>query len=133
MERLTDIHKKDVTAADYELYAIWVWDDAHEGFHPLSDWSRLPEEFGTLFIKAIFKTAEGMELSGYLVDHPPYAFGLFVDGTEYCFNLNLPDLSSSTTEKLVAKIGSPIFPLEYRADAVFENDILVTGTIGQID
>lgn len=96
MERLNGIHKQDLTAGGFALYSIWVWDDEQEGYHSLIGSGAFPDQFGTCFIKAAFKAANGKDLDGYLVGVQSfYAFGLFVGNQEYLINLSVPDLAEA--------------------------------------
>ena len=75
MVRLNNPHRADLCKEDFEQFPVWVWDDANEGYLPLSE--PFTSEYGTLFIKARFIVNEHV-LNGYLVGIQTfYAFGFF--------------------------------------------------------
>jgi hypothetical protein len=134
MVRLDSIHERDLSAASFARFPVWTWDDAQEGHNPVSGTGPLSTEFGTLFIRATFTTASGIQVTGYLVGvRSFYAFGLFIDGEKYLINLNLPDLAAPIIETISRKLsGGKIFPLAYEADARFQGQAPIQGIFQKI-
>lgn len=67
MKRLDNIHVDGFSEENFARYPVWVWDDGLDGHHPLVGRGRVPGEFGTLFIRAVFTPPTGPEIAGYLV------------------------------------------------------------------
>lgn len=134
MEKLNDIHQSDLTAEAFDRFPIWTWDDEQEGYNPLAGSGPLPVEFPTIFIRATFTTPSGHKLNGYLTGLESfYAFGLFVGGTEYTVNLNLPDLAAPVLRSIMQKIGcGNIVPLRFSADVAIEGRPPITGTFDKV-
>jgi hypothetical protein len=81
-------------------------------FFPVLALDSLPAS-GHLIIAANFVTPSGSEVPGYLLR--PHAFGLFVAGNEFTFNLHLTSASAATAERLAAALAesADVFPLRY--------------------
>lgn len=130
MVRLNNPHSRDLSKEDFEKYPIWVWDDANEGYLPISD-GKYTEEYGTLFIKATFQV-EQIIFPGYLVGSGDfYAFGLFVNKEEVGFNINF---SLSFMEKDMDRMFHllkckpfNLFPLIYTSPVCFEDGKQISG------
>jgi hypothetical protein len=111
---------ESLTASDFARYPVWVWDDGKDKQCPIDDVEIDPAQYDTLFIRATFST-HGHKLKGYLIGDGEsfYAFGIFVDGEELIFNLNLPDLMAEEQAKLYRFLGGravELFPLRYESD-----------------
>lgn len=122
MEKLSNIHKKNLGEEDFDRFPIWVWDDELEGHHPLIGTGKISPEFPTLFVSATFTTQSGCKLKGYLVGRESfYAFGLFAGDEVHVFNQNAPDLAGLAADTISEKLGlERIFPLHYRAAVSLE-------------
>jgi hypothetical protein len=120
MERLNSVHENGLTADSFIRYPIWVWDDSKEGYHPLVGQGPMPDEFGTLFVRATFVPPSGREITGYLIGlRSFYAVGLFVNGEHFVLNRNAPDLAALTMKSIGPKLsGEPLLPLRYRSDVL---------------
>lgn len=129
MEKLDNIHKKELRQEDFEQFPVWVWDDEQEGFHPLTGIGAVPSEFPVAFMRAKFILPSGHELTGYLIGLDSfYAFGLFVDDEHYVVNRNAPDLAEPVFRSIAHKFGIPdVMPMRYICD-VFDGQ-LIEGTL----
>ena len=129
MVRLDNPWKASLSKKDFEQYPIWVWDDENEGHLPLSEPSY---EYGTLFIKAHFKT-EGYTFEGFLVGIDTfYAFCIFINDEEISFNLNLPGLFEVKIKKIFDLLQCnpfQFFPIQYKADVCLEDEKELSGTL----
>jgi hypothetical protein len=56
--------------------------------YPVLDLSHVPDRM-RVYIRATFHCSDGRTLEGYIVNPDAYAFGVFVDDTEFAFNTNL--------------------------------------------
>jgi hypothetical protein len=129
MVRLDSPWRRSLSKEDFDLYPIWVWDDENLGHLPLSEASN---EYGTLFIKAHFKTGD-YTFEGFLVGSDTfYAFGLFINGEKFTFNLNLPGLIDVKVENIFQVLKCRpfnFFPIYYRADIFLEDQKEVSGIL----
>jgi hypothetical protein len=130
MEKLDNVHKRELRREDLERFPVWVWDDEQEGHHPLTGPGTIPAEFPTAFMRANFSLPSGHELAGYLVGLDSfYAFGLFVDGEHYVVNRNARDLAGPVFELIAQKLGvREVMPMRYRCD-VFEGQPPIEGIL----
>ena len=114
MEKLSNIHDTDLSLAAFDRFPIWTWDDAQEGYHPVSGSGDLPVECPTLFFRATFTTTTGRRLVGYIMGRDSFfGFGLFIGGKDYLINFNLTDLATPVLRSLALEIGEDILPLHY--------------------
>lgn len=119
MERLSNIHDSDLSLAGFERFPIWTWDDAQEGYHPITGVGTFPSEYPTLFIRATFTTTSGHRITGYLMGLESfYGFGIFYEGKDYLINLNLHDLAVPVLRSLSLELGENVLPLCYSAEVV---------------
>lgn len=129
MARLNKPWRESLSKKDFDKYPIWVWDDENTGYLPLSEPSY---EYGTLFIKAHFKTGE-YAFEGFLVGIDTfYAFSIFVNGEKFSFNLNLPDLIKIKIEKIFKILKCKpfkFFPIKFKAAVCFEGQKELSGTL----
>lgn len=133
MAKLTSIQRKDLSVQDFVSYPIWAWDETQEWLNPIDEFSTLPEEYGTLFVKSKFKSADGIEFSGYLVGTLSfYAFGLFVDGQEIVINLNLPDMAQESVQEIERIMGLTelhLFPISYESEIKCDDGSPIQGLL----
>lgn len=124
---------KALSLASFEKYPVWKWDDEQVAHEPVLSWQPIQSDEPTLFIKANFITADGTQLDGYVVGLDTfYAFGIFVDDTEYVFNINLPDMieiNIKSLQKRLDKNELKLFPLEYQTEVNFKNQDTLSGII----
>lgn len=103
--------------ANMKRFPIWCWDDANESQIPLKGQEEWTNDYGTLFVFAKFRLANGKELNGYLIGiRRFYAFGLFAGEDEVIFNRNLPNFFSENTRDLCDFLGLEnvkVFPVSY--------------------
>jgi hypothetical protein len=122
---------KRLSPALFQECPVWKWDDAQEAHEPVTNWKPLPKDEPTLFIKADFIAADGTAFEGYLIGlESYYAVGLFVDGTEYVLNLNLPDMIDASLHAICQQIGKEkvtLFPLQYETEVAFEGQSPISG------
>ena len=120
-----------LTEESLARHPIWKWDDAMEGYEPILAYDPLPDEEGTLFIRARFEAASGEQFAGYLVGIESfYAIGLFVSGQQYILNCNLLDWIERDVERikeLLQRPGLRMFPLKYRDDVGFRHSRPLSG------
>jgi hypothetical protein len=131
MEKSDKIHVVDLSRSEFERFPIWTWDDAMEGYHPILGDGDLPDEYGTLFIRATFTLPSGKMLPGYLVGLDSfYAFGIFIGENEFFFNLNLPDMANSSILEISRESGGePVLPLQYKTDFHWADQPPISGVI----
>jgi hypothetical protein len=115
---------------DFEQYPVWVWDDANEGYLPISN-GKYTREYSPLFIEAQFFTS-GYVFEGYLVEeNPSYCFFIFIGVESIGFNLNMTLKSSEIGLKNVFRILGcnpfPFFPLRYESKVTFEDGEKISG------
>jgi hypothetical protein len=132
MEKFDNIQRKDFTANDFREHPVWVWNDDMDAKCPLSDGEVVPEEYGTYFIAANFRTAQKLEFDGYLIGDGKsfYAFGLFVKREELVFNLNLPDLMKKSVEEIRHLLDKPsfeVFPISYESSVTLAGGHAIRG------
>ena len=124
---------KELTEESFDSFPVWTWDDENEGHIPIKNFDPLPEDVPTLFIKACFETPKGRKFRGYLIGSDTfYAFGLFVKGQEYVFNLNLPDMIESTLGDIFHLLDDnpfDLFPLKYETSVHFNGKSDLSGII----
>jgi hypothetical protein len=129
MARLNDSWKKNLRKEDFEKYPIWVWDDANEGFLPISD-SKYTTEYGTLFIKSVFES-DGHFFDGYLVGFDFfYAFGLFLYEQEVGLNINMPEFVPKFQTQIFKLLNCTpflLFPMRYKSSINFEDGTPISG------
>jgi hypothetical protein len=132
MERLDRHHCVGKLTRDcFARYPIWAWDESNEYHCPVLVFEPLPDDLGTLFVKATFSSSDGQEYGGYLVGgENPYAVGIFVGETSCLFNANAPDLIPlviSDMEAILRKRVVNLFPLRYRSEVRSKDGGLLAG------
>ena len=77
----------------------------------------LPERM-RIFIRARFRTPNGVNLNGFVVNEDAYALGIFWENVKYVFNNHplLRELNEEQEAKLRDTVGDAIFPLQYETD-----------------
>lgn len=102
----------------------------HQPLYPVLQLEPLPPQ-QHLIVRVTFATACGGEIAGYLLE--PHAFGIFVNGLEFCFNRNLPSLSGRVAAELETALGTtqPIFPLRYASDLRLDTGDRIAGDISR--
>lgn len=100
-----------------EQHSAWAEDDSGEFLFPVRQIDPLPEDLGSLFLKADFLTGNGMTLQGYVVDDfNVYAACIFVGGEKFRLNLHLVNSSRQALQRLCDVIGIGLencFPIRY--------------------
>lgn len=103
----------------------------HQPLYPVLQLDPLPQQ-PHLIVQMTFETASGRSLQGYLL--APYAFGIFVNGREFCFNRNLSTLSGRVATELERALGTaqqPIFPLQYASELRTDAGDPISGEISR--
>lgn len=133
MVRLSDPKRKSLSLKDLERFPVWVWDDENENLLPLSEENPSIYEYGTLFIKAKFKTISEYTFDGYLIGTSAfYAFGLFVENREFIMNLNLPEFIKKNMEEIYLLLQCKpfeLFPLRYEACVSLKEKKEISGSL----
>ena len=85
--------------------------------YPVLQTNPLPDRM-RIFIKAKFKTPNGINLSGFVVNEDAYCISIFSENEEYLFNNHslMQDLNQAQENKLEGTLKTFIFPLEYETD-----------------
>ena len=123
MARLNKPWRKILTAADFDQYPVWVWDDAQEGHLPYAETEISPDdEYGPFFIKARFEV-NGRWFDGSLTgDETFYAFKLFIGGRAFPMNLNAPDMIEESVAEICRLMNwepFELFQLRYESDVLY--------------
>jgi hypothetical protein len=125
MVKLIDKWQRNLSEKEFDEYPVWIWDDENEGHFPISDIEPNLNEYYPLFIKALFATNDHI-FKGYLVGgNTFYAFGLFVNGKEFGFNTNLPEINKKSAIKLFKFLNCKpfhLFPLRYNSDVIINGN-----------
>jgi hypothetical protein len=131
MARLPGPRRKGLTLNDFQMYPVWVWDDANENHLPVSDPEKCLGEYCPAFVRADFE-ASGQLFDGYLVGSSTFhAFCLFLLGRKFVFNLNLPDdmrLKEAEISALLKRPSFKLFPLHYSSSMCVEGGFPIKGT-----
>ncbi len=91
----------------------------------------MPNDLGTLFIKADIKIKNGMEFDGYVIGLISfYCFAAFVNGKKFMFNMTLKDLIKIEMKKFLRQLKTDaitIFPVNYHTIFQFPDNTKVSG------
>ena len=132
MARLDSPKRLTLTPDDFHRYAVWVWDDDTEAHLPVSEEDPAPADYGTLFIKARFNSAD-RHFDGYLVGGSSfYAFGVFLAGREFVMNLNLPDMMRDNLKEIYRILDCEsfdFFPVHYISRVRWKDGKKIEGTL----
>ncbi|MBX7066088.1 MAG: hypothetical protein K1X28_02540 [Parachlamydiales bacterium] len=132
MVRLNKPKRELLTREDFETFPVWTWDDENINCLPISEEDPAPEDYTGLFIKASFTTPDGHLFDGYLVGDDDFfhANGMFIDGEDIGFNVNLPGLIKTSLDKIFKLLNCdpfPFFPLRYTTPIRFKGGRLISG------
>jgi hypothetical protein len=134
MKNIPKIKVSQLTLERFQEYPVWTWtDDFYEEdlVCPVVDTEPLPNDRGTLFIKADFWTPTGQHFDGCVNMHVEvYCVELFVGSRQFGFNVRLQDLAEEDLQELRQVIMDEhvqIFPLRYRTNFQFANGERVEG------
>lgn len=132
MVRLNKPKRELLTWNDFETFSVWTWDDENVHYLPISEDNPSPDNYTGLFLKANFITPDNHVFNGYLVgdDHFFHANGIFINGQDIGFNVNLPGLIKSSLEKIFKLLNCnpfPFFPLRYKTSLTFKDGKTIAG------
>lgn len=123
MARLNDPHRTDLSRKDLEEFPVLVWDNANEGYLPLSKSEPINSEYGNLFIKARF-FVDTYIFDEYLVGYKNYyAFCIFIKDLDFMMNLNLPEFIEKDIQEIYQLLKCKpfkLFPLRYESSVIID-------------
>ena len=122
-----------MTYEQFLKYPVWTWNESRDGYVPVLQTSPLPDDEDTLFMLSTFVRENGLCLPGYVVGIDSfYAFGVFVDGKSYRFNVRLPSEAAATKQALADQLELPVsevFPLAFRSEFGFLDSPPISGSL----
>jgi hypothetical protein len=112
-----------------ELHALDLGDE--HAAYPSLIFDPLPERM-RLYIKAVFTTARGDRLHGFVVNDDAYAGAIFLDNDELGFNIRLFDFYSDMLVTLSSRLASTVqdlLPIRYETGVHTSEGHEVTGML----
>ena len=116
---------KDLSLESFLQHRVWCWDDdeMHHIPVPLHEHASLPDDLGTLFIRAKCVVGSVHQLNGYIIGlRSLFGLAIFVGDREFIFNLNLPEFANEDSlevSKLLGIKGADVFPICYETGLHF--------------
>jgi len=123
-----------LTTGRFLEHAVWCWNEDETYHLPVTDHEPLPEDLGTLFVRAKFKLPGGCQLDGYIFGlHSILGLGIFIGDREVVFNANLPDFAVDD-ERLVCGLldieTGNLFPIRYETKFHYKDEMNLCGEFG---
>lgn len=121
---------KNLQKIHFEEYPVWAWTDSEDAHEPVLQIDPLPDDRGTLFVRATFTAPNGHRFDGYIVGATAYSVSLFVENSKVKFNCNLPPFVQKEIDRLFDLLNEKpfdLFPLKYETDFHFQGEPNLAG------